>query len=279
MIEKDLTEQNHPYHLVNPSPWPLLSSLAAFIFFGGFTYFLHGAQLRFTALLATAIILITIAALWWKDVIKEAILDKAHNKIVRTGLKFGMGLFIFSEFAIFATFFVAFMRYWLAESQVMHIDEIWEMTKVIWPPADLEIANPWKIPLLNTLILLLSGTTTNWAHTSLINGDKKNARFANGCTIGLGVLFLCLQIAEYMHLNFSLKQEGLAAIYTTNFFIITGFHGIHVLIGVLFLSICQFRMKNLTTENHLSFEFAAWYWHFVDVIWILLFILLYIFSR
>lgn len=279
MTDNALPHHDHPYHLVAPSPWPLLVSLAALLFFGGFTYFLHGAHFRVTALLGTAILLIVIAALWWKDVIKEALQDRAHNKTVRTGLKLGMILFIFSEFAIFVVFFASFVRYWTMESQVMPVDELWTMTKAIWPPADLEIANPWHIPLLNTFILLLSGTTTTWAHSSIIKNDKKNASIANGCTIALGALFLCLQIAEYMHLNFTLKQEGLAAIYTTNFFIITGFHGFHVLIGVLFLSICQLRMKKITPENHLSFEFAAWYWHFVDIIWILLFVLLYVLSR
>lgn len=274
-----IVKQDHPYHLVAPSPWPLLVSLATFLFFAGFAYFLHSKQFRFTALIGTTLLVLIISALWWKDVVKEAIKDEAHNLIVRKGLKLGMAIFIFSEFAIFATFFTSFIRYWTMESQVMQLDDLWIMNKALWPPQDLEVANPWHIPLLNTLILLLSGTTTNWAHNALLNNDHKNVKTANGYTIALGILFLCLQIFEYIHLNFSLKQEGLASIYTTNFFIITGFHGFHVLIGVIFLIICQIRLKNLTKKNHLCFEFAAWYWHFVDMIWILLFILLYVCSR
>lgn len=269
--------QDHDFHLVQPSCWPLLASLAAFLFFGCFTYFLHGEKLKLGALIVSLLILILVAGYWWRDIIKEAIQDHAHNQVVRKGLKIGMLVFIFSEVCIFGTFFSSFIRYWWGQSNVM--TELWETKKALWPPKNLHTPDPWGIPLLNTFILLLSGTTTNWAHHSLRRNNKKIAHCANLCTIVLGSLFLGLQLIEYHHLGFSFSAEGLQAIYTNNFFIITGFHGAHVLIGLLFLTVCQIRMQNFTPENHLGFESAAWYWHFVDVLWILLFVLLYIASR
>jgi cytochrome c oxidase subunit 3 len=178
-----------------------------------------------------------------------------------------MTLFIASEVMFFVAWFWAYFDASLFPN---------EFTGNVWPPKDIETFDPWDIPLINTLVLLLSGTTVTWAHHSLLEGDRKG--FINGliCTVALGAFFTLLQIYEYQHASFSFSGH----IYGATFYMATGFHGFHVVVGTIFLAVCLWRGKlgHFTKEHHFGFEAAAWYWHFVDVVWLFLFAAIYIWG-
>jgi cytochrome c oxidase subunit 3 len=216
---------------------------------------------------------------WWKDVIKEG-LQKHHSSVVRHGLRLGMALFIASEVMFFFAFFWSFFNASLLPAPVFdgaHIFEIGKTVKPgIWPPAGIKTLDAWDLPLINTLILLFSGTTVTWAHYALLNNNRRDLIRALAITVILGFTFTSLQALEYHHAHFGLKD----GIYPSNFFMATGFHGVHVIIGTIFLSICLIRAVRgtLSLEGHLGFEFAAWYWHFVDVVWLFLFAFVYVFG-
>jgi cytochrome c oxidase subunit 3 len=252
----------HPYHLVDPSPWPLLGSLAAGILATGAVLFMHGygwevMVLGFVGVLA-------IMFVWWRDVIHEAVVGGYHNPVVQIGLRFGMALFIASEVMFFAAFFWAFFSSALFPN---------EATGGVWPPKGIHPFNPWEFPFLNTLILLASGTTVTWAHHALLEGDRKGLIQGLTITVLLGLSFTGFQAYEYAHAAFGFTQ----GIYPSTFFMATGFHGAHVIIGTTFLLVCLFRAKagQFTPTHHFGFEAAAWYWHFVDVVWLFLFICVY----
>jgi cytochrome c oxidase subunit 3 len=208
---------------------------------------------------------------WWSEVIRESIRDHAHTSPVRRGLRIGMGLFILSEVMFFAAFFGSFFKASLFPVGIL--DGVWVAKAGVWPPAGTHTFDPWDLPFMNTLILLLSGTTITWAHHALMHGDRKGLIQGLGTTIVLGISFTCLQALEYHHAPFHFKD----GIYPSNFFMATGFHGFHVIIGTIFLITCLLRARKgqFTPENHLGFEFAAWYWHFVDVVWLFLFVWIY----
>ena len=215
-------------------------------------------------------------ASWWSDVIHEGRVDKAHTTVVQKGLSIGMALFILSEIMFFFAFFWSFFKAWLDPVHILD-DGVWGSELMIWPPKGIETLDAWNIPFMNTLILLLSGTTVTWAHYELLKNNRKGIIKALYCTIGLGILFTLMQIIEYYHATFKLKD----GIYPSNFYMATGFHGAHVIIGTIFLIVCLFRAKKGHFDKgngHLGFEFAAWYWHFVDVVWLFLFIFVYVLS-
>jgi cytochrome c oxidase subunit 3 len=275
------TEQHHDYHLVDPSPWPLIGSFSALTLAVGALFFMHDKPLGHFLLPIGFLMVIFTMYVWWKDVVHEGISGGHHTSLVRHGLRLGMALFILSEIMFFFAFFWSFFKTALSPELVFEGAHIFENLATVargtFPPAGVEAFDPWDIPLINTLVLLLSGTTVTWAHYALMHNDRKNLIRGLAITVVLGVIFTCLQAYEYHHAAFGFKD----GIYSSNFYMATGFHGAHVLIGTIFLAICLVRSikGQLTPDGHLGFEFAAWYWHFVDVVWLFLFTFVYVWGR
>ena len=220
---------HHPYHLVDPSPWPLSTSLAAFFSTFGIVLYMHGYESGFTLLILGFFMLCFVVSLWWRDVIREATYEGHHTGRVQKGLRIGISLFIVSEVIFFFAFFWAFFHSSL--SPVFAIGGV-------WPPVGITPINPWGVPFLNTLLLLCSGFTLTWAHHALLAGGKKQALIAMTFTLILAVIFTSLQAFEYETANFSISD----GIYGSVFYLSTGFHGFHVLIGTIFLAVCSFRI-------------------------------------
>jgi cytochrome c oxidase subunit 3 len=272
----DAHAKQHDYHLVNPSPWPAVGSVAAFIAAVGAIGWMHhmfsAAPIVFA--IGVAGILYTMAGWWW-DVIKEAEFQGDHTRVVQLSHRYGMLLFIASEVMFFVAWFWAYFNTALFPADVHEIARV-AATGGVWPPKGIETFDPWHLPLLNTLILLTSGTTVTWAHHALLHGDRSGLKKGLILTILLGLAFSCVQAFEYMHATFAFKGN----IYGATFFMATGFHGAHVIIGTIFLIVCLLRANagQFTSKQHLGFEFAAWYWHFVDVVWLFLFACIYVWG-
>jgi len=251
----------HPYHLVDPSPWPIVGALAAGALAAGGVLFMHGygSWLVIIGLIAV----IATMAVWWRDVIKES-MTGFHTKVVQIGLRYGMALFIASEVMFFAAFFWAFFSSALFPTAA---------DGFVWPPKGIHPFNPWEFPFLNTLILLASGTTVTWAHHALLENNRKGLIQGLLVTVVLGLCFTGFQAWEYAHAAFGFRE----GIFPSTFFMATGFHGFHVIVGTTFLAVNLVRaMKgHFTPEQHFGFEAAAWYWHFVDVVWLFLFVAVY----
>jgi cytochrome c oxidase subunit III len=268
--------QTHPFHLVNPSPWPIMTAFALLMLTSGGVMSMHEMAHGHWVLATGFLSVIFCAVNWWKDVIKEGIIDKAHTEPVRHGLRIAMALFILSEIMFFAVFFSSFFKAQIDPEGIL--EGLWIVKEGIFPPEGTHTFDPWSLPFMNTLILLLSGTTVTWAHHSILTNNKKECVEALGYTILLGVSFTCLQAFEYHHAEFKFTD----GIYASNFFMATGFHGLHVIIGTIFLTVCYFRARKGhfdAGKAHLGFEFAAWYWHFVDVVWLFLFVFIYVLGR
>jgi len=265
------SKPKHDFHLVNPSPMPIFGALSVLVLATGALLFMHNKPYGNIALPAGFILLFTTMYFWWRDVVKEGLVEKSHTKIVQNGLRIGMALFILSEVMFFFAFFFSFFKASLLPVDIL--SGVWPSAEGVWPPEGIKTFDPWEIPFMNTLILLLSGTTVTWAHHALVHGHRKGLIHGLSWTVFLGVTFTCLQAYEYTHAAFGFKD----GIYASNFYMATGFHGFHVIMGTIFLTVCLFRAKNgqLTPTGHLGFEFAAWYWHFVDVVWLFLFICIY----
>lgn len=264
---------NHQYHLVNPSPWPLVTAFAMLTFVVGAAMSLHKMGVGHFVLLGGAVAIATCCFFWWRDVIREGIRDHAHTNIVRHGLRYGMALFIVSEVMFFVCFFWAYFGAAFFPIAPLSPDDVWSIKAGVWPPEGIIAFDPFDLPFMNTLILLLSGTTVTWAHHALLHNDREGVITGLALTVGLGVCFTLCQAYEYSHAAFGLTDGK----YASTFFIATGFHGIHVMIGTAFLTVNLVRAirGTLTPEGHLGFEFAAWYWHFVDVVWLFLFVGIY----
>jgi cytochrome c oxidase subunit III len=262
---------SHPYHLVNPSPWPALGALSGFLLTFGSAGAFHGKGFGIPLVIAGLFALFYTMYVWWRDVVREAEVEKAHSGAVAHGLRWGMALFIISEVMFFSAFFWAFFH--ASTMPLTPLEDPWAVAPGVWPPKGIEVFDPWHIPLLNTLILLLSGTTVTWAHAALLNNDRKGLVQGLALTVLLGLIFTGFQAFEYAHAAFGFKDT----VYASTFYMATGFHGLHVIIGTIFLIVCLLRaMKgHFTPERHLGFEFAAWYWHFVDVVWLFLFVCVY----
>jgi cytochrome c oxidase subunit III len=256
-----------PYHLVDPSPWPLLGAVGGGATVLGIIYAAHFGNYAFLVL-GLAIVLTTMF-FWWRDVLRESRAAGVHTPVVRIGLRYGMTLFITSEVMFFVAFFWAFFHYALFPEHVSNVTG-----PAMWPPAGIETFDPFHLPFLNTMILLLSGCTVTWAHHSLIENDRKSLVLALGLTVLLGMSFTGFQILEYSDAPFKFAGGG---VYPAVFFLATGFHGFHVIVGTIFLAVCWFRSRagQFTPERHFGFEAAAWYWHFVDVVWLFLFVCVY----
>lgn len=264
----------HPYHLVNPSKWPILMAFSIMTLVVGAALALHKDPLGLPVVFAGFAAIVACCFFWWRDVIREGVVDHAHTTKVRNGLRLGMALFICSEVMFFVAFFWAYFG--AAFFPKLPLEDIWAIKDGIWPPANIIAFDPFDLPFMNTLILLLSGTTVTWAHHSLLEGNQRDTIRGLACTVALGMLFTCCQAYEYSHAAFGLKDGKYAA----TFYLATAFHGLHVMIGTAFLAVMLVRAKNgtLTREGHLGFEFAAWYWHFVDVVWLFLFVGIYWFT-
>ena len=276
----------HDYHLVNPSPWPLVASIAVTVMFIGAVTWMKGlfglpAGTSYVFFAGCAGVLYSMFG-WWGDVIKES-RGGDHTPVVSIGLRYGMVLFIASEIMFFAAFFWMFfeMALWNEHRTLSSIEEVrtaWSN----WPPQGVETLDAWHLPFLNTVILLLSGTTVTWAHHALQVGDRKAAKLGLIITVALGVLFTAVQAYEYNHILheglFFSDEAANSGLYGSVFFLATGFHGFHVLIGTLFLTVCLLRLLagQFTPQKHFGFEAAAWYWHFVDVVWLFLFAFVYV---
>jgi cytochrome c oxidase subunit 3 len=276
----------HDYHLVNPSPWPLVGSAASVVMALGLVIGLKGLfgipkGQWWVLALGVAGVLFTMAA-WWTEVVREAN-HGDHTPVVALGLRYGMILFIASEVMFFVAWFWVFFEMALFHhvrtlSPLDDVSAAW----ATWPPKGIETVQPFHLPLVNTLTLLLSGTTVTWAHHALQTGDRKGAKIGLVLTIALGAMFTAIQAYEYSHILSDKMFYGAEAtssgLYGSSFFMATGFHGFHVIIGTIFLSVCLIRLLNgaFTPKQHFGFEAAAWYWHFVDVVWLFLFTFLYV---
>nr|YP_009673882.1 cytochrome c oxidase subunit III [Amblyomma javanense]QDC21270.1 cytochrome c oxidase subunit III [Amblyomma javanense] len=252
----------HPFHMVNKSPWPITSSISAFALTLSFINFFNFNS-KFLIFIAF-LILIFSSFQWWRDVSREGSFQGFHTILVLQGLKLGMLLFIVSEIFFFISFFWAFFHSSLAPSMEIGGN---------WPPKGIFPFNPFEIPLLNSVILISSGVSVTWAHHSIMNGNYKMTLFSLKITIFLGMTFTFFQMFEYFQAQFFMND----GIFGSTFFMTTGFHGIHVIIGSIFLMVTLIRIKKnlISTSHFFGFEASAWYWHFVDVVWLFLFTFMY----
>ncbi|MBO6538793.1 MAG: cytochrome c oxidase subunit 3 [Rhizobiaceae bacterium] len=281
----DSHAKHHDYHLVDPSPWPVLGAIGALVMaIGGIGWmrYLNGGEFPLFGInlanpwlffIGLAIVLYVMFA-WWSDTIKEAH-EGHHTRVVSLHLRYGMIMFIASEVMFFVAWFWAFFDASLFANEAAQVART-EYTGGHWPPEGIEVLDPWHLPLYNTIILLLSGTTVTWAHHALLHNDRKGLIWGLTLTVALGVLFSFVQAYEYAEAPFQFSQS----IYGATFFMATGFHGFHVLIGTIFLLVCLFRAMagHFTPQQHFGFEAAAWYWHFVDVVWLFLFACVYVWA-
>ena len=304
--------KHHDYHLVDPSPWPFLSALGALVTAIGAIAWMrttgeaHGGMFGIHGpwvFLLGLMILVAVAFMWWRDVITEAHAGH-HTPVVQLHLRYGMILFIASEVMFFVAWFWAYFDSALFPNDVYTVENVKEGLGLVkrselfgaqWPPVPVEgtaaiipstgapaegffkgTFDPWGLPLLNTLVLLLSGCTVTWAHHALLHDKRSQLILGLVLTVLLGALFTVLQVIEYGHAAFSFGGHS----YGSTFFMATGFHGAHVIIGTIFLLVCLFRaMKgHFTPQRHFGFEAAAWYWHFVDVVWLFLFAAIYVWG-
>jgi cytochrome c oxidase subunit III len=278
----------HDYHLVKPSPWPLVGSISLFILALGGVAFMHGGLFGlekgtwWLMVIGLAGVLYTMYG-WWAEVVRESI-GGDHTPVVQIGLRYGMILFIASEVMFFVAWFWSFF-----EMTIFHgarAGPTWDSGSVQyealaawanWPPPGVETFDPFHLPLINTLVLLLSGTTVTWAHHALQTGNRREAKLGLLLTVILGLCFTALQVYEYTHAKFGFAET----LYGSAFFMATGFHGVHVVVGTIFLFVCLMRLYagQMTPQKHFGFEAAAWYWHFVDVVWLFLFAFVYVAPR
>jgi cytochrome c oxidase subunit III len=292
----DSHAKNHDYHLVDPSPWPIAASVGAFamaigaivwmrsIGGGDGLFGLKGPTLFFLGFASIS----AVAYLWWRDIVREAHKGD-HTPVVSLHLRYGMIMFIASEVMFFVAWFWAYFDASLFpggistlqnSTQTIGMVDRQALTGGVWPPKPGEgfksTFDPWGLPLVNTLILLLSGTTVTWAHHALLKNDRKGLIAGLALTVVLGMLFTACQVFEYGHAAFNFAGH----IYGSTFFMATGFHGAHVVIGTIFLFVCLMRALkgHFTPQQHFGFEAAAWYWHFVDVVWLFLFACIYVWG-
>jgi len=254
----------HLFQILEPSLWPFFLASGLFFFVTGLAFSMHYIIKGYYIILLGIIILIFTAIFWFLDISREAVIDGYHTRIVRSNLKFGFLFFIVSEIMLFFGFFWAFFHSALSPSIELGS---------LWPPNGLNAIAVFDFPLYNTFILIISGFSVTLAHRAISLGSFKNAVDGLIITIFLGLFFIILQGLEYYESTFNL-QDG---VYTCIFFMLTGLHGCHVIVGVVFLFFCFISLlyHHFLDDHYLRFVFAVWYWHFVDIVWILLFLTLY----
>nr|YP_009350035.1 cytochrome c oxidase subunit 3 [Vespa orientalis]AQQ78866.1 cytochrome c oxidase subunit 3 [Vespa orientalis]WMM47727.1 COX3 [Vespa orientalis] len=260
-----MNKSNHPYHMVSISPWPLILSINIMIFLISLIkwFYFFSTDLIFLSSLSLTLTLIQ----WWRDIIRESTFQGMHTSNIMKNLKMSMILFIISEIFFFISLFWAYFHASLSPSIEIGM---------LWPPKNIIMFNPYDIPLLNSIILITSGITITWSHNSLINKNTNTATLTLMYTICLSFLFTSCQFFEYKSAPFTMADS----IFGSTFFMITGFHGIHVIIGTIFLIVCLFRMmsNHFSKNHHFGFEAAIWYWHFVDIVWLFVYTWLYWWS-
>ena len=256
--------QAHPFHLVSPSPWPIFTSIAILTLTTTFVLMVHNFNNAEYLLILAVILVISSMSLWFRDVISEGTYLGDHTLSVQRGLNMGVGLFIVSECLFFLAIFWAFFHSALSPNIELGAQ---------WPPMGIESINPFELPLLNTVILLSSGVTVTYAHHSLIQGNRSGALYGLVFTIILAIIFTALQAIEYTVSSFTISDGTFGSC----FYFGTGFHGLHVIIGTAFLAVGLWRVLayHSTDNHHLGLESAILYWHFVDVVWLFLFISIY----
>jgi len=258
------TYQMHPFHRVDPSPWPLTASTAAIIMTTGTVRQFHG-YIGGSYIIKTGRFRIRYTiGLWWRDVIREGTLEGQHTTRVQLGRRIGMLLFIVSEVMFFVAFFWAF--FWAALAPTPEIGSV-------WPPRGIDVLNAWEVPLRNTIILLASGSAVTWAHHAICDSDRDEGIKGRLVTVVRAIRFTIRQGWEYVNAIFTISDS----VYGSTFYMATGFHGFHVFIGTCFLIVCIRRRwdNQFTKQHHFGLEAAAWYWHFVDVVWLFLFVSVY----
>jgi len=257
----------HSYHLVDPSPWPLIAALGAFTLASGLVIYMHRFFSGWDIFIVGFFLVLYTMYTWWRDIVREATFENTHTMIVQNGLKLGMILFIASEVMFFFAFFWTFFH-----SSIAPIFNIGG----VWPPKAIVTISTYTVPFTNTFILLSSGATVTWAHHALLARAKRHTLVALIFTLILAVVFTFLQGFEYVNAPFNISD----GIYGSCFYMATGFHGFHVFIGTiaLFISFVRIILNHFTNQHHFGFESAIWYWHFVDVVWLFLFINVYWWS-
>jgi len=264
-------EKNHDYHILPPSVWPLLTGVSVFVMLFGAVLWMDSSDSPYIFLMGFSGVVYCMYG-WWSEVVVEAH-QGDHTPVVSIGLRYGFIMFIMSEIMFFAAWFWSFFKHAMYPMgpQSPAIDGQ-------FPPAGIETFDPWHLPLINTLILLCSGAAATWAHHALVHEDnREDVKSGLILAVVLGVIFTVFQAYEYSHAAFGLAGN----IYGANFFLATGFHGFHVIIGTIFLFVCYLRVRrgHFTAERHIGFEAAAWYWHFVDVVWLFLFAAVYVWGQ
>jgi len=256
--------RKHLFHIVDPSPWPIITALSAFFMLSGLAFYMHriafGGYFFFFGIVAVA----SCMFFWFTDVVKEASFAGYHSLAVRTGIRYGFLLFIISEIMLFFGFFWAFFHSSFCPSILLGAQ---------WPPVGIVVIPVLEFPLFNTALLIISGLSITWAHRGIALGSFREAIDAFIITIFLGFLFVGLQMFEYYEAFFNISDS----VYSTTFYTLTGLHGMHVIVGASFITICFIRLlrRHFLTNHYLGFIFAVWYWHFVDAVWILLFLSVY----
>nr|UBT70829.1 cytochrome c oxidase subunit III [Eupteryx gracilirama] len=253
---------NHPFHLVEKSPWPITGTIGVMSMLSGMVMWFMKQENMF--LMMGMLIIILTMVQWWRDVTREASFQGLHTEKVIKSMKLGMMMFILSEILFFMSFFWAFFHSSLSPQMEIGMQ---------WPPLGIMSFNPLNIPMLNTMILLSSGITITWAHNALILKNFTKMNQAMMMTILLGIYFSMLQLYEYIEAPFCMSDS----VYGSTFFLATGFHGLHVIIGTIFIMMSAKRNLTLhfSKNHHVGFEASAWYWHFVDVVWLFLYTSIY----
>ena len=259
--------QSHPYHLVDPSPWPISMSFALLVLTVSAVLYMQGFKFGGYLLNLGVILVSTGMGLWFRDIIVESTYLGHHTEQVKRGLTIGIALFIVSELMAFLSIFWAYFHSSLSPSVEIG---------GTWPPLGIETLDPLAIPLLNTILLLSSGAFITYAHHAIIKGNRRSAILGFILTLLFAILFTGLQGYEYSEAGFSIADS----VYGTVFFASTGLHGLHVIIGTIFIAIQFIRILNhhITTTHHVGLESAIAYWHFVDVVWLFLYAFVYLWS-
>lgn len=259
--------EQHPFHLVNPSPWPIFTSLSLYCLASSFVVYFHYYNWGYFFLIESLIFVSFILFRWFEDIIVEATYEGHHTFKVQQNVLSGMLLFITSEIMFFFAFFWAFFHFSLSPAVFIGMT---------WPPKLMQVLDAMALPLLNTVILLSSGVVVTWAHRAIVDDAREQTTQGIFFTVAYGILFTALQKFEYDNAHFSIDD----CVYGSTFYLTTGFHGLHVLIGTLFLLVCLIRHLDyhFFKKHHVGFICAIWYWHFVDVVWIFLFLCVYIWG-
>jgi cytochrome c oxidase subunit 3 len=262
--------KNHDFHILPPSIWPLIASVGAFLMLTGAVLWMHGDGPWLFAIGFAAVLYVMFG--WWSDIVVES-QQGDHTPVVRIGLRYGFIMFIMSEIMFFVAWFWSFFKHALYPMN--------EYEGSTYIPAEFYQVNAFHLPLINTLVLLLSGCAVTWAHHALVHeNNRKDVQLGLAIAVVLGLAFTALQAYEYYELLVVEDWTFGGDKFFSTFFMATGFHGLHVIIGTIFLFICFLRVRSghFTQEKHIGFEAAAWYWHFVDVVWLFLFAAVYIWG-